>query len=77
VGPRAGLDGREISSPPGFFFVNHLLSFAQYTTLFVDAILEQAVTFKIPGLVQLVHISCWQRCLAVRYRGWPMFSVTH
>jgi len=23
VGPRAGLDGRNISSPPGFFFVRY------------------------------------------------------
>jgi len=74
VGPRASLARCEKSRPHrDYFFVNHLLSFAQYTKLFVGAILDKAVLFINPGLVQRVRISCWRRCLAVRCRGWPVF----
>ena len=76
MGPRAGLDRCEKSHSHRDIFLIILLSFAEYTTLFVESIFDTAVMFTILGLVQLVRISCWRHFLAVGCRGWPSFGVT-
>ena len=74
MGPRARMERCEKFRPTGiFFFVNHLLSFAQYTALFCGAIFDKAVMFTNPGSMHRVRISCLQRFMAVRCRGWPVF----
>ena len=60
-----------------FFFWIILLSLAQYTTLFVDPILTKAVMYTIPGLVQLVRVSCWWRCWLLGVVGGLLFWVSY
>ena len=53
MGPRDGLNGRKISSPPGHFFVNRFIVLCSNTTQSVYSIFDMSVTFTSPGVVCL------------------------
>jgi hypothetical protein len=53
VGPKAGLDGRKISSPPGFFLIATLL-IVQYTNTMEDI----SVTYCKRTVVLLFELYC-------------------